>query len=145
MITAIHPFIWFAVVATAVAFAAAILACRASRVVFRVLLGLVALVCLLPAAFVTAIYFPELVDERYWVYKSFYNDIKDGMTRDEVFALVDRRYPANGPRMRPKVVYEEPDKIGFFMNPERSGDPNCEGILLRLSAGRVIEKRYSPD
>jgi hypothetical protein len=32
------------------------------------------------------------------------------------------------------------------MHPERSREPNCEGIFLHLDVGgRVTQKRYSPD
>jgi hypothetical protein len=40
---------------------------------------------------------------------------------------------------------DEPDSLGFFMNPESSREPNCEGIFLKLEAGRVVSKEYSPD
>ncbi len=67
------------------------------------------------------------------------------MTRDEVFAALDRHYPPTGPRKRPKILRDDTDSIGFFMNPEKSREPNCEGIFLTLKEGRVITRIYSPD
>jgi hypothetical protein len=42
-------------------------------------------------------------------------------------------------------LHDTPDGLGFFMNPEASREPNCEGIFLRLEQGRVTKKTYSPD
>ncbi len=52
-----------------------------------------ALVFLLPAAYVFLAFHPELVDGRFRTYKAFYRDIHVGMTKDQVFAALDRRYP----------------------------------------------------
>lgn len=124
---------------------AATFAFRASRIVHRVILAAVALLCALPALYIFALLHPELIDARFRAYKAFYSDIREGMTRDDVFALLERRYPPNGPRQRPKVMSDEPTNLGFFMSPEWSREPNCEGIFLQLSSGRVIRKNYSPD
>lgn len=35
--------------------------------------------------------------------------------------------------------------LSFFMNPETSREPNCEGIFLTLEASRVTKKVYSAD
>jgi len=59
--------------------------------------------------------------------------------------LLDRHYPASGPRRRPKVMTDEPGRLGFFMDPERYREPNCEGIFLTLTNGRVAGKWYSAD
>lgn len=72
-------------------------------------------------------------------------DIQVGMTRDEVFAAIDRRYPKSGARQRPGLLGETADGLSFFMNPETSREPNCEGIFLKLENGRVKSKEYSPD
>ncbi|MFT5109867.1 MAG: hypothetical protein ACI9UA_005519 [Pseudoalteromonas tetraodonis] len=37
------------------------------------------------------------------------------------------------------------ERFGFFMNPEHSKDPNCEGIFLSLHKGTVAKKVYSAD
>ena len=67
------------------------------------------------------------------------------MTRAEVFEAVDRRYPQTGIRMRPRVMKDDPGNLGFFMNPEGQGEPNCEGIFLSLELDRVKSKQYSMD
>ena len=67
------------------------------------------------------------------------------MTRDEIFTLLEHRYPARGPRQRPTILADEPTTLDFFMNPESSREPDCEGIFLRLTDGRVTRKDYSPD
>ena len=68
-----------------------------------------------------------------------------GMTRQEVFGLMEKYYPKNGTRLPPKVLNDTPDGLGFFMNPESFREPNCEGIFLTLDAGRVCRKDYSQD
>ena len=67
------------------------------------------------------------------------------MTREQVLAAMDQRYPTNGSRKRPKIMDDTPESLGFFMNPETSREPNCEGIFLTLERGRVTRKVYSPD
>ena len=37
------------------------------------------------------------------------------------------------------------DDVGYFMNPEKSTEPNCEGIFLTLEAGSVTKMWYSAD
>ena len=67
------------------------------------------------------------------------------MTRDEVNLLLDRHYPELGARQRPKVMEDTSERLGFFMNPETSREPNCEGIFLSIREGQVIAKSYSED
>jgi hypothetical protein len=67
------------------------------------------------------------------------------MTRDEVYAALDHRYPKSGARKRPNVMEDTATNLGFFMNPETSREPNCEGIFLKFEKGRVKSKVYSPD
>jgi len=71
--------------------------------------------------------------------------IQPGMTRFEVLASLERHYPAGGPRQRPKIMKDTADELGFFMNPEDSYEPNCEGIFLDFADGKVTRKRYSRD
>jgi hypothetical protein len=124
---------------------AIVVACMVRSGGVRALMIVLALVFLLPPAYVFLAFHPELVDGRFRTYKAFYSDIQIGMTRDEVFAVLDRRYPKAGARQRPTVMDDTPDGLGFFMNPETSREPNCEGIFLKLENGKVKSKDYSPD
>jgi hypothetical protein len=141
----VHPFILIEAVGALAAFVAVVIACRTgSRIVSFVMLAL-ALVFIIPAGYVFVAFHPELVDGRFRTYKAFYRDIQAGMTREQVLANLERRYPKIGPRKRPKVMEDQADRLGFFMDPESSREPNCEGIFLKLEAGRVVSKNYSPD
>jgi hypothetical protein len=141
----VHPFIWIAAFGSLTALIAVIVACKArSRHVFTIMLVL-ALVLIAPAAYLFLTYYPELIDGRFRTYRGFYRDIQVGMTREQVFAAMERRYPKDGPRLRPRVMRDELASLGFFMNAERSSEPNCEGIFLKLEVGRVVSKKYSPD
>jgi len=104
-----------------------------------------AVALLLPAAWFFAALNPWLTDARFRAYRSFYQDLKPGMTRDEVLARVESHYPASGERKAPKVMEDTPERLGFFMDPEHSREPNCEGIFLSLREGKVVSKGYSPD
>jgi hypothetical protein len=141
----VHPIILIAVIGALLALGAVVVACTVRSGGVRALMIVLALVCLIPAGFVLVALHPELVDGRFRTYKAFYRDIQIGMTRDEVLAVLDQHYPASGARQRPKIMEDEPESLGFFMNPERSREPNCEGIFLRLEQGRVTKKDYSPD
>lgn len=142
----IHPVVLTAILAGIVGLIAAIFAFCASRAIPRVILIAIALLCASPALFIYIALHRELIDARFRTYKAFYGDIHEGMTRADVFALQERRYPPNGPRQRPKTVSDEPEALGFFMNPEEEGgEPNCEGIFLSLQEGRITKKVYSPD
>lgn len=141
----IHPIFLIVTFGVLLAIGSIVWACKARSIGTRVLLILLALVFLLPAGFLFMALNPELVDARFRTYKAFYRDLKVGMTRDEVFAVMDRHYPASGTRQRPTVMADEPLNLGFFMNPEKSREPNCEGIFLTLQNGRVTSIRYSPD
>ena len=125
------------------ALALIVIACRVKS--GGVMLVVLALLFLTPAGYVLIALNPQLVDGRFGTYKRFYRDIRIGMTRDQVLALMERRYSADGPRMRPKIIDDSPEGLGFFMNPETSREPNCEGIFLTLEQGRVTKKAYSPD
>ncbi len=145
MVASIHPIVLIAALGAIAALIAVILACRVRRGLVRGVLVFLALAFLVPVAYVSSALHPEWVDDRFRTYKAFYRDVQIGMTRAQVFSALERRYPAGGPRQRPMVMQNDPDRLGFFMNPETSREPNCEGIFLTLHGGRVAEKDYSPD
>jgi hypothetical protein len=120
-------------------------ACLIRRTVFQAILIMLALVFLVPGGYLFLAFNPELVDGRFRTYKHFYNGIQIGMTTNEVFVVLDRYYPKSGVRLRPKIFNDSPQALGFFMNPETSREPNCEGIFLTLTNGCVVNKQYSPD
>lgn len=124
---------------------AVIIACRARSGVVTLMMLALALVFIAPATYVFLAFHPELVDGRFRTYKAFYREIQVGMTREQVYSALERRYPRDGPRQPPKVLNDTPDGLGFFMNPETSREPNCEGIFLTLERNRVTKKQYSPD
>jgi hypothetical protein len=142
----LHPLILIAVIGgllSLIALSAAFLT-RSGRV--KAVTCILAFIFILPAGYVFLGFYPELIDARFRTYKAFYRDINVGMTRAEVFALIDRHYPKSSSRQRPKILNDDSQGLGFFMNPEGSLEPNCEGIFLSLDAGgRVTEKKYSPD
>ena len=111
----------------------------------RIVAIILALVFLLPGWLALTFLFPELVDARFRTYKQFYDGIQTGMTREQVLALMETDYPTNGLRKRPQIMNDTSNQLGFFMNPETSREPNCEGILLTLEHGRVVKKDYSAD
>ena len=141
----VHPFILIAAVGALAALVAIIFACRAKGRLVTATLVVLALVFIAPAGYVFLAFHPELVDGRFRTYKRFYRDIQVGMTREQVLATMEQRYPTNGPRKRPKILNDAPEGLGFFMNPETSREPNCEGIFLTLEAGRVTKIVYSAD
>lgn len=141
----VHPFILFAAGGAVCAFISVVLACTVRSGGVRALMIFWALVCLIPAVYVFLAFHPALVDSRFRTYKRFYSDIQVGMTREQVLAAMERRYPAEGPRKRPTVMRDEPGRLGFFMNPETSSEPNCEGIFLTLESNRVTSVVYSAD
>ena len=145
MSTAFHPIVLIALLAAVAALVAVIVAQRSRRGLVTWLMVGLALLFLVPAGYVFVVFHPELVDGRFRTYKAFYRDIQLGMTREQVFAALEHRYPKGGPRQRPKVMQDQPDNLGFFMNPETSPEPNCEGIFVTLEHGRVTRKEYSAD
>lgn len=118
---------------------------RASRVFVRVVFSVIAVTFALPMVLLLAALKPELVDVRFRTYKDFYNDIEKGMTRGEVLAAMERRYPPSGSRQRPHIAWDEPFSLGFFLNTETPREASCEGIFLDFEEGRVSKKQYSPD
>lgn len=124
---------------------AIVIARRTKRRIVTVIMILLALAFTVPAGFVFLAFHPELVDGRFRTYKRFYRDIQVGMTREQVLAAMEKHYPPNGPRKRPMIIDDTPRSLDFFMNPETSREPNCEGIFLTLEAGRVTRMSYSAD
>ncbi len=88
---------------------------------------------------------PELIDARFRTYKNLYKEINIGMSRADVMSLIVHNYPAEGKRLPPIVLENSETKLDLFMNPEKSKEPNCEGIFLKLENDKVIEKTYSRD
>ena len=140
-----NAFLIAAVTGVLLAIVAVILYCRSTQGPARAALLLLALVCVMPAAYLFCILHPELFDARFRAYKGFYRDIRVGMTRDDVLAALERRYPPGGQRQKPKMWQDDSQTLNFFMNPEHSNEPNCEGIFLSMNHGRVAAKHYSPD
>ncbi len=141
----LHPIFLIAAVTLVGAIVCLVFACLASRWLKRSILIVVALVLLAPSGLVLIILKPELVDARFRTYKQLYGDIQVGMSRAEVMALVEKHYPTEGKRLRPKVLENSEDRIGFLMNPEDSRSPNCEGIFLQMQDDAVVKKSYAAD
>ena len=141
----IHPFVLIAALGALAALIAVVIACRARGGLVTAMLLVLAFLFIAPAGYVFLAFHPEWVDARFRTYKAFYSDIQVGMTREQVLVAMERRYPTDQPRKRPKIMEDELERLGFFMNPENSREPNCEGIFLKLEAGRVASKDYSPD
>lgn len=141
----VHPFILIAAGGVLAALVAIVIACRVKSRLVTVMMVVLALFFIAPAGYVFSAFHPELVDGRFRTYKRFYGDIQIGMSREQVLAAMEQRYPADGSRKRPKILNDTPDGLGFFMNPETSREPNCEGIFLTLEAGRVTKIVYSAD
>ncbi|MDA7880992.1 hypothetical protein N9A94_01665 [Akkermansiaceae bacterium] len=85
-----------------------------------------------------------ITDPRFRTYRSFYYDIEEGMTREEVLRVLVKHYPRDGAREHPIIRTDDDEKMGFFMNPEESA-PIAEGIFLDLKEGIVVKKTYSND
>ncbi|WP_395751335.1 hypothetical protein [Prosthecobacter sp.] len=121
------------------------IAFRVRSLGLKVLLVLISILTLAPAGLVMAAAYPEWIDARYRSYKTFFADIRLGMTREEVMAVQNRLYPPDGPRKKPTIIVEDERSITFFMHPEHATEPNCEGIFLAFENGRLKSKTYSPD
>src|SRR6476659_240884 len=90
----VHPFVLIAAVSGLLALIAVIIACKAKRGLITAVMLLLALVFIAPAGYLFLAFHPELIDGRFRTYKAFYRDVHLGMTREEVSAALDRRYPA---------------------------------------------------
>jgi len=86
-----------------------------------------------------------LVDDRFRTYKQLFGDIEVGMSRAKVMTLVDQHYPSEGERLRPNIIEDSDKKLSFFMNPEDSAEPNCEGFFLEMQDNKVVRKSYARD
>lgn len=141
----VHPLFLIAGATLLAAIACLGVAWATSRSWLRMVLVLVALVLLIPPGFLLVALHPEWTDARFRTYKRLYAGIRPGMSRAEVYALVDRHYPAGGQRVRPKVLSDTESELQYFMNPEASREPNCEGIFLDMTNDCVASKQYSAD
>ena len=129
MITGLHPLILIAALTLIGAVACLVFAYLASHWLKRGILIVAALFLLGPSGVALIGFKPELVDDRFRTYKLF-GDIEVGMSRAKVMTLVDQHYPSEGERLRPNIIEDSDKKLSFFMNPEDSTEPNCEGIFL---------------
>jgi hypothetical protein len=140
-----HPIVILAVLGAVATVIMLITTFRVRSWGLKVLLVLIALVTLAPAGLVLYAMHPEWLDARYRSYKAFYEGIRLGMTREEIMALQTQLYPEGGPRHKPQIIIEDEKGLTFFMHPEHSTEPNCEGILLGFENGKLKSKTYSPD
>jgi len=141
----LHPLILIAAVTLIGAIACLVFAYLASHWLKRGILIVAALVLLAPSGLVLVIFKPELIDDRFKTYKQLFGDIEVGMSRAQVMTLVDQHYPSEGKRLRPTIVEDSEKKLSFWMNPEDSKEPNCEGIFLQMQDDRVMRKSYARD
>jgi hypothetical protein len=111
----------------------------------RLILATTAVLLILPSGFFAAALNPWLTDSRFRAYRSFYREIEVGMTKEDVIGIMAQHYPAGGVRQRPTIMEDSGERLGFFMAPEQSTEPNCEGIFLAMHDGKVSSKGYSPD
>ncbi len=146
MSPATHPIVVLAALGVAASLILLFTVFRVRHVGLKVLLVLMAIMTLMPAGLVMRAMHPEWVDARFRSYKTFYDDIQLGMTREEVLAVQATHYPEGGPRLRPRIIVDETESLTFFMHPEMADSAvDCEGILLSLKDGKVVAKTYSPD
>ena len=145
MITGLHPLILIAAVTLIGAIACLVFAYLASHWLKRGILIVASLFLLGPSGVALIGFKPELVDSRYKTYKQLFRDIEVGMSRAEVMTLVDQHYPSEGERLLPNLIEDSDKKFGFFMNPEDSAEPNCEGIFLEMQDNNVVRKSYARD
>ena len=145
MITGLHPLILIVAVTLIGAVACLFFAYLASHWLKRGILIVAALFLLVPSGVALLGFKPELVDDRFRTYKQLFGDIEVGMSRVEVITLVDQHYPSEGERLRPNLIEDSDKKLSFFMNPEDSTEPNCEGIFLKMQDNKVVRKSYARD
>ena len=143
--TGLHPLILIAAVTMIGAIACLVFAYLASHWFKRGILIVAALFLLGPSGVALIGFKPELVDDRLRTYKQLFGDIEVGMSRAEVMTLVDQHYPSEGERLRPDLIEDSDKKLSFFMNPEDSAEPNCEGIFLEMQDNKVMRKSYARD
>ncbi len=141
----VHPIILIGVTSAVVALIAVITACRTSKGMVRMLAFVTTLIALVPAISLIVALNPWMADARFRTYRAFYQDVEVGMSKADVQKLLAEYYPTNGARGYPQTVYDDATQLGYFMNPEHSREPNCEGIFLSLSNSIVVSKSYSAD
>ena len=141
----LHPIFLIAAVTLIGAVACLVFAYLASHWLKRGILIVAALFLLVPSGVALIGFKPELVDDRFRTYKLLFGDIEVGMSRADVMTLADQHYPSEGERLRPNIIEDSDKKLGFFMNPEDSTEPNCEGIFLRMQGDKVVRKSYARD
>lgn len=90
------------------------LASRKSSGGVRIGLALVgAIFVLLPGYLLVALFAPGVIDARILVYQAFFEDLKPGMTRSEVLAILEKHYLADVPPQYAKIMR---DSAGPRMN-----------------------------
>ena len=141
----LHPIFLIAAVTLIGSVACLVFAYLASHWLKRGILILAALFLLVPSGVALIGFKPEMVDDRFKTYKQLFGDIEVGMSRADVMTLIDQHYPSEGERLRPNIIEDSDKKLGFFMNPEDSTEPNCEGIFLRMQGDKVVRKSYARD
>ena len=141
----LHPIFLIAAVTLIGAVACLVFAYLTSKWIKRGILIVAALFLLCPSGVALIGFKPELVDDRFKTYKQLFGDIEVGMSRADVMTLIDQHYPSEGERLRPNIIEDSDKKLGFFMNPEDSTEPNCEGIFLRMQGDKVVRKSYARD
>ena len=141
----LHPLILIAAVTLMGAVAFLVFAYLASHWLKRGILIVAALFLLCPSGVALIGFKPEMVDDRFKTYTQLFGDIEVGMSRADVMTLIDQHYPSEGERLRPNIIEDSDKKLGFFMNPEDSTEPNCEGIFLRMQGDKVVRKSYARD
>ncbi|RYD45402.1 MAG: hypothetical protein EOP85_08985 [Verrucomicrobiaceae bacterium] len=121
------------------------LAWNSQQVLSRLLLLAFSLTLLIPSAILGVGMNPWLVDARFRSYRLFYWSIQRGMSREEVMANLDKRYPSGGERTRPTILTDSGTRLEFAMSPENTKEPDSETISLKMEAGKVMGKEYLPD
>ena len=92
--------------------------------------------------FVLVLHFMDILPVK--PYKRFFAAIQVGMTEQEVLAALHREFPDGGKLPVPVRRDFAPNQMAFFLDPNESAW-NAEAILVQLTDGRVVSKRYSPD
>ena len=141
----LHPIFLIAAVTLIGSVACLVFAYLASKWIKRGILIVAALFLLGPSGVALIGFKPELVDDRFRTYKQLFGDIEVGMSRSDLMTLFDQHYPSEGERLRPNIIEDSDKKLSFFMNPEDSAEPNCEGIFLRMQDNKVVRKSYARD
>ena len=111
----------------------------------RILLILTGTGVLIPSVFFFLALNQWIIDPRFRTYRSFFYEIEEGMTRQQIVEILIKHYPHDGERDRPIIISDEDNQMDFYMNPEDYREPNSEGIFLEMKDGVVMKKTYSND